>query len=361
MIQNTPLALTHSAIRTRGFAAVFIDFENIFYFLKAQYADVPDLNDYIFHILRSLKKHLETHFSLQSIIEKAYADFERIKSTPQGSLYLMGIETQNVMGTEHKNAADMKLCIDALEVLYTRPEIETFIFLAGDRDYIPVIQHLKKQGRAVLTVAFRGSISGDLLMNVGAENFIDAITLFDPDVLKRLEDASQRQRDYEAAEHEREEQRRKEAFEREEQKRLPTESDTTRGKEKTVFRTDVEIASQVERSTNRNWQNWIREVRQHPLKINFTPPMPITGVNERLCLDVLLKNYGRHSEVWMSPFLRKLTDAFPSLADFERKSLLSTLESSGAIHIEKRQGEPYDYTVIVINYNHPTVREMNPG
>src|SRR5438477_4074244 len=117
-------ALTSSISGTTpAYAAVFIDFENIFYFLKDNYADLPDLNDYIFDILRSLQKHLEDRLGMRTIIAKAYADFERMKSTPQGSLYLMGVETHNVLGTDHKNAADMKLCIDALEILYTRPEI----------------------------------------------------------------------------------------------------------------------------------------------------------------------------------------------------------------------------------------------
>jgi hypothetical protein len=87
----------------------------------------------------------------------------------------------------------------------------------------------------------------------------------------------------------------------------------------------------------------------------------VEGENERTCLEVLLFNYGHHSEVWMSPFLRKLSDALPRLADFERKALLTTLESVGAIRIEKRRGEPYDYSIVIINYNHPTVRELYPG
>ncbi|MEP7219132.1 MAG: NYN domain-containing protein, partial [Bacteroidota bacterium] len=90
----------------------------------------------------------------------------------------------------------------------------------------------------------------------------------------------------------------------------------------------------------------------------FNSLVPILGDTERLCLEVLLKNYGRHPEVWMSPFLRKLSDALPRLADFERKALLTTLEAAGAIRIEKRRGEPYDYSIILVNYNHPTIREL---
>src|SRR2546426_163307 len=82
-----------------GFAAIFIDYENIYYYLKSAYADVPDLNDYMLDVLRNLRDHLEGKLGLQAIIMKAYADFERLKSAPQGSLYLMGVDTHNVLGT----------------------------------------------------------------------------------------------------------------------------------------------------------------------------------------------------------------------------------------------------------------------
>ena len=161
-----------------AFAAIFIDYENVYYHLIHQYADIPELNDFVVELLMNLQRHLDEHFHVQPIISKAYADFERLKSTPQGSLYLMGVETVNVLGTDHKNAADMRLCIDAMEVMYTRPEIRSFVIFAGDRDYIPLIQHLKKLAKNVISVGFEGSFSGDLMLNVGRTNFIDAISLF---------------------------------------------------------------------------------------------------------------------------------------------------------------------------------------
>ncbi len=177
-----------------GFAAIFIDFENIFYFLKNHYQDPPELENYAFEMLRNLKEMLAEKHNLQSIIMKSYADFERLGTPAQGSLYLMGIDTHNVLGTEHKNAADMRLCIDALEVLYTRPEIQSFIFVAGDRDYIPVIQNLKKQARHVYASAFRENVSGDLLLNIGKSYFIDAKELLTAETLEKLE---KRKADYE--------------------------------------------------------------------------------------------------------------------------------------------------------------------
>ncbi|MFC7668064.1 NYN domain-containing protein [Hymenobacter humi] len=102
-------------------------------------------------------------------------------------MYLMGVSTRNVLGTNHKNAADMQLCIDALEVMYTRPDIGTFVLVAGDRDYIPLLQHLRRQARQVLVAGFRESVSGDLLQNIGADHFIDARELLPDGRVEHLE------------------------------------------------------------------------------------------------------------------------------------------------------------------------------
>ena len=106
---------------------MFIDFENVYYFLKNHYLDPQDPHDYALDLVRALRDTLKRELGLDSLVLYAYADFDKLPSGPQGPLYLMGVDTRNVLGTDHKNAADMQLCIDALEVLYTRPDIGTFV------------------------------------------------------------------------------------------------------------------------------------------------------------------------------------------------------------------------------------------
>ena len=169
-----------------SYAAIFIDFENVYYFLKNHFIDPPELNNYVLDMVRGLREKL-TAQGLDCLISYAYADFERLATAPQGQLYLMGVSTRNVLGTAHKNAADMQMCIDLMEVMYTRPDISTFIVVAGDRDYIPVLQHLKRSAKNVLVAGFRESVSGDLLQNIGADNFIDARDLLGSEQIDQLE------------------------------------------------------------------------------------------------------------------------------------------------------------------------------
>jgi hypothetical protein len=124
---------------------------------------------------------------------------------------------------------------------------------------------------------------------------------------------------------------------------------------------EVEMHGEMETDADGMRQGWSSARYLDLLSTDFNPISPIVAEAEKISLDVLLKNYGRHPEIWMSPFLRKLSDALPRLADFERKALLTSLEAAGAIRIEKRRGEPYDYSIIIVNYNHPAVRERMPG
>jgi uncharacterized LabA/DUF88 family protein len=368
-----------------GFAAIFVDYENVYYHLRNKYADIPELSDFVVELLMNLQNHLEEKFRLRSIIAKAYADYERIKATPQGSLYLMGVETVYVLGTEHKNAADMKLCIDAMEVLYTRPEIETFVLFAGDRDYIPLIQHLKQQAKSVIAVGFEGAFSGDLMTNVGRRNFIDGNGLFSAERLAKLEEFAKRYNDYAKAEQERKEQLERDLREREaklaeavtntavEDEEQTSESGTVQSQPSTLLAAEGILEAQPAIAISMSDASTEDSVVVAGIPLRYEPlSRPLDAVkqdtykamiadlneNERLCLGLLVKNYGMYHEIFLSPFLRKLSDALPNLADWERKDLMSDLESKGALRMEKRSGVQHDYTVVILNYNHPVVREM---
>jgi uncharacterized LabA/DUF88 family protein len=287
------------------FAALFIDFENIYYFLRNRLVEEQGANDAVIRMIRMLRNRLQQTYGEICIIQHAYADFERFEENSQSDLYLIGIESHHVLGTEHKNAADMRLCIDAMETLYTRAEISSFVFMAGDRDYIPVIQHLRKHARTIRVAAFAENISGDLLLNVGEENFINGRDL------------------------------------------LPSEFKLGPERKKPVVQPMVPVAPANPAPI------------RPPLAPRFVPARHL-GDREREALTVMLKYFGNHPEVWVTPFLRKLREEMPLLEEYERKALLSDLEDKGAGKVEKRQGNPADYSVFVLNWDHPDVRELNP-
>jgi uncharacterized LabA/DUF88 family protein len=299
----------------RHYAALFIDFENVFHYVRKRTVDSERTQDIVLELIQELRKKLSSEFVLSCIVQYAYADFEQIEVNAQGQLFLLGVETRNVVGTEHKNAADMRLCIDVMETMYMRQEIDTFVLVAGDRDYIPVLQHLRKQAKTVQVVAFKENISGDLLTLVG-DGYIDAFQCLGKIAQSELEVGQQR----------------------------ISEMMKDRAEASNVQAEQIAEARSTGKIAN----------------VHFEKPTRLTDKDAMVALEVMLHNFGDKPEVWFTPYLNKLRNALQHLAEYERKALITNLEMAGAIKVEKRRGEPHDYSVIMMNWNHPDVIENNP-
>src|ERR671922_122585 len=60
---------------------------------------------------------------------------------------------------------DIHLAVDAMELVFTRPEIGTYILLSGDSDFASLVTKLKEYGKYVIGVGIRESSSDLLVMN----------------------------------------------------------------------------------------------------------------------------------------------------------------------------------------------------
>ena len=59
----------------------------------------------------------------------------------------------------------LRLAVDAVELVFTRPEIGTYILLSGDSDFSSLVLKLKEYGKYVIGVGIRESSSDLLVMN----------------------------------------------------------------------------------------------------------------------------------------------------------------------------------------------------
>ena len=324
----------HNNTNRHNLAAIFLDYENLYYHVKNAYKDPPQANDVVHEIVRALRKMVINDHELDPIIYAAYADWEQLATRSgltdaQRSLILMGVDTKNVLGTDHKNAADMRLCIDLMEVLYTRPNVEHYILVAGDRDYIPVVQHLRQQAKHVTAVSFRETLSGDLLEIVGTDRVKEAKELISPATRVRIE----AHRDKWIAEN------------------PPLVKGVT-----VVGKINLADPKPIKKPHTPAY----RQTAVPQEEIVWSSIRAVTSEKDKTCLQEIIrfKQERNVPEIWLSPFLRTLTDVMPFLADFERKALISDLELAGAIRVVKREGDPNPFSVIILNYNHPTVVEL---
>ena len=135
-------------------AALLIDFDNVTMGMRS------DLS-------KELKTLLDSDVIKGKVsVQRAYADWRRY---PQ---YIVPLSEASVdlifapaYGSNKKNATDIRMAIDALELIFIRPEIGTYILLTGDADFSSLVLKLKEYGKYVIGVGIQESSSDILVQN----------------------------------------------------------------------------------------------------------------------------------------------------------------------------------------------------
>ncbi len=116
------------------------------------------------------------------IARKAYADWsafdEDRRMLTRGHVEL--IEIPQRMGASRKNAADIKMAVDALEMAFERDYITTFVICTGDSDLTPLVHKLRELNKRVIGVGIKDSTSA--LLPPACDEFLFYDTLDGVDV-----------------------------------------------------------------------------------------------------------------------------------------------------------------------------------
>ncbi len=90
-------------------------------------------------------------------------------------------------GKNQKNNLDIKLVIDAMEVAYTNPLIDSFCIVSGDSDYTPLVGKLKSMGKFVLGIS-RSEVASGIFINACSEFvFLESVAAKQPKKKKQDE------------------------------------------------------------------------------------------------------------------------------------------------------------------------------
>jgi len=135
-------------------AALLIDFDNVTMGIRS-------------NLGQELRKLLDSEIIRGKVaVQRAYADWRRypqyVVSLSEASIDLIFAPAY---GSSRKNATDIRLAIDALELVFTRPEIGTFILLSGDSDFSSLVIKLKEYGKYIIGVGLQQSSSDLLVQN----------------------------------------------------------------------------------------------------------------------------------------------------------------------------------------------------
>ena len=130
-------------LRRRIRSALYIDFENVPLPPDAIANWLAWLEDGVFDSPSRKRRFLQKRVYWNSHAERNRAIFERHGFAP----ILIG----KYSGL--KNGADIRMAMDVIETTYTRSEIDEFILLTGDSDFVPVLERLRLKAKRSAIVA----------------------------------------------------------------------------------------------------------------------------------------------------------------------------------------------------------------
>jgi uncharacterized LabA/DUF88 family protein len=139
--------------------AVFVDFENL---VLGAVKELPNqANPAPYEALTRLCRGYGN-----ASVRRAYADWANtLFGSHQDDLAMNGVDLIQVarVGIQNKNAADIRMAVDAMETLIVHPEISVFVLVSGDGDYSPLVQRLREFGKWVVGVGTEANASRKLV------------------------------------------------------------------------------------------------------------------------------------------------------------------------------------------------------
>ncbi|MEZ4866488.1 MAG: NYN domain-containing protein [Caldilineaceae bacterium] len=134
--------------------AIFYDIENLLkgYSFSDHMLATLSLAD-IFEAIRKTNK------LGQVAAQRAYANWSdpRLRAM-RGEINELGIDPIQVFGfanEQKKNAADIQLAIDAIDLAHVRPALEVFVIVSGDGGFAALAKKLHEYGKTVIGCAYR--------------------------------------------------------------------------------------------------------------------------------------------------------------------------------------------------------------
>jgi len=166
--------------------AVFIDWENIYISTVSEYNSKPNVSA----ILEKAREHGRI------VSATAYADWTDgdFRDAPP-TLYSNGISPRYISaryfpgGRSQKrrtNSIDVMLAVECADFLHTHPQVDTYVLVTGDGDFIPLVSLLRSRGKTVVVIGVSEATSYHLIES--ADHFISYASLLEEERAARARD-----------------------------------------------------------------------------------------------------------------------------------------------------------------------------
>jgi uncharacterized LabA/DUF88 family protein len=166
--------------------AVFIDWENIYISTVSEYNAKPNVSA----ILEKAREYGRI------VSATAYADWTDgdFRDAPP-TLYSNGISPRYISaryfpgGKSHKrrtNSIDVMLAVECSDFLHNHPQVDTYVLVTGDGDFIPLVSLLRSRGKKVVVIGVSEATSYHLIES--ADDFISYASLLEEERAARARD-----------------------------------------------------------------------------------------------------------------------------------------------------------------------------
>ena len=166
--------------------AVFIDWENIYISTVTEYKSKPNVSA----ILEKAREYGRI------VSATAYADWTDgdFRQAPP-TLYSNGISPRYISaryfpgGKSQKrrtNSIDVMLAVECSDFLHNHPQVDTYVLVTGDGDFIPLVSLLRSKGKNVVVIGVSEATSYHLIES--ADHFISYASLLEEDRAARTQD-----------------------------------------------------------------------------------------------------------------------------------------------------------------------------
>ncbi len=132
--------------------ALYLDFENLAIGAR------EDLRGHVFDFKPIADALAERG---RVVARRAYADWTMFEAARRmlTEHHVELIEIPQRMGASRKNAADIKMAVDALQMSFERDYVTTFVICTGDSDFTPLVHKLRELNKRVIGIGLKASTS----------------------------------------------------------------------------------------------------------------------------------------------------------------------------------------------------------
>ncbi|MGI8649049.1 MAG: NYN domain-containing protein [Rubrobacter sp.] len=166
--------------------AIFMDWENIYISTVQEYKTKPNVSA----ILEKAREYGRI------VSSSAYADWTDgdFRAAPP-TLYSNGISPRYISaryfpgGRSHKrrtNSIDVMLAVECSDFLHNHPQVDTYVLVTGDGDFIPLVSLLRSRGKKVVVIGVSEATSYHLIES--ADHFISYASLVEEDRVAKQKD-----------------------------------------------------------------------------------------------------------------------------------------------------------------------------